>query len=153
MTYVEKVLQPDETVVAVAKKHWMIYAQAIALLVAGTDCHHRRPGLSRLHDRVPDPRAASWRCSGLSRSSRAWFDQWTTEIAVTNKRVIYKRGFISRYTTEMNMEKVESVVVDQNLWGRIFGYGTISVRGTGEGIEHLTMIADPLKLRSAIVVR
>ena len=45
------------------------------------------------------------------------------------------------------------MVVDQNLWGRIFGYGIVGVRGTGEGIEHLTMIADPLKLRSAIVVR
>jgi uncharacterized membrane protein YdbT with pleckstrin-like domain len=152
MSYVQKILQPDEHVVATGKKHWIIYGQAMVLLVlalvaivVGPPLLGYAPAFQIL--------AAILALLGLASFVRAWFDQWTTEIAVTNKRVIYKRGFISRYTTEMNMEKVESVVVDQNLWGRVFGYGTISARGTGVGIEHLTRIADPLRLRSAIVVR
>jgi uncharacterized membrane protein YdbT with pleckstrin-like domain len=152
MTYVEKVLQPEETIVVVAKKHWMIYAQTIALLILALVIIIAGPAYFG-YTIVFQILAGVIALLGVIAFLRAWFDQWTTEIAVTNKRVIYKRGFISRYTTEMNMEKVESVVVDQNLWGRIFGYGTVGVRGTGEGIEHLTMIADPLKLRSAIVVR
>ena len=83
---------------------------------------------------------------------REWFDQWNTEIVVTNRRVVYKRGFISRFTREMNMEKIESVAVDQTLLGRLRGHGTgsdprhrrwpraISLRG----------IASPLALRNAI---
>ena len=55
---------------------------------------------------------------------REWFGWWTTEIAVTNLRVIYKTGFIQRKTNEMNMDKVESVEVDQSILGRILDYGT-----------------------------
>ena len=67
----------------------------------------------------------------------AWFIRWITEIAVTDQRVIYKRGFICRQTAEMNMDKVESVDVDQSILGRLLDYGTIHVeRARGAGIEH-----------------
>ena len=51
------------------------------------------------------------------------------------------------------MEKVESVIVEQSLFGRLFDYGSIVVRGTGSGIEGLHYIAKPIALRSSIVVR
>ena len=60
-----------------------------------------------------------------------WYDQWITEMAVTDRRIIYKRGLIRRMTAEMNIEKVESVSVGQSILGRILDYGTIDVRGTG----------------------
>jgi uncharacterized membrane protein YdbT with pleckstrin-like domain len=53
----------------------------------------------------------------------------------------------------MNMDKVESVDVDQSLLGRLFDYGTIHVLGTGQGIEHLRRIAEPLALRNAIIAK
>jgi uncharacterized membrane protein YdbT with pleckstrin-like domain len=84
---------------------------------------------------------------------RAWFIRWITELAVTDRRVIYKCGFISRHTVEMNMDKIESVDVDQSLLGRMFGYGTIHVLGTGEGIESLRRIASPIALRNAITAK
>ena len=83
----------------------------------------------------------------------AWFIRWITEFAVTNRRVIYKRGFITRHTAEMNMDKVESVDVDQSMLGRMLGYGTIHVLGTGQGIEHLHRIANPIALRNAIIAK
>ena len=76
--------------------------------------------------------------------------RWTTELAVTNRRVIYKRGFISRHTIEMNMDKVESVDVDQTILGRMMGYGNIVVRGTGSGLEPMRDIADPLTFRNHV---
>jgi uncharacterized membrane protein YdbT with pleckstrin-like domain len=76
-----------------------------------------------------------------------------TEFAVTDRRVIYKRGFISRHTVEMNMDKIESVDVDQSLLGRLFNYGTIHVLGTGQGIECLRQIGAPLALRNAITAK
>ncbi|MGN6100982.1 MAG: PH domain-containing protein [Devosia sp.] len=48
------------------------------------------------------------------------------------------------------MEKIESVAVDQNFFGRLFDYGTIDIRGTGAGLEQLSGIAAPLALRNAI---
>jgi uncharacterized membrane protein YdbT with pleckstrin-like domain len=52
-----------------------------------------------------------------------WFTWWTTEIAVTNHRIIYKAGLIRRDTVEILM--VESVDVDQSILGRLLGYGTV----------------------------
>ena len=71
---------------------------------------------------------------------RAWFRRWTTEIAVTDRRVVLKRGFIRRHTVEMNMQKVESVDVDQTQLGRLFDYGTVTIRGTGSTLESFRMI-------------
>ena len=58
-------------------------------------------------------------------------ENWTSEYAITNKRVIIKIGLISRKTLEMNLSKIESVNVDQSIFGRLLGYGAITIIGTG----------------------
>lgn len=85
--------------------------------------------------------------------TKAWITQWTTEIAVTDKRVIHKVGLIQRKTMEMNMSRIESVNVDQSIMGRILDYGNIKVRGTGSGLSPFHLIAKPLELRNSVVVR
>jgi uncharacterized membrane protein YdbT with pleckstrin-like domain len=90
---------------------------------------------------------------GVASLFQAWFRRWTTEIAVTNRRIIYKRGFISRHTIEMNMDKIESVDVDQSIIGRLFDYGTITVHGTGTGIEPLYQIDSPIKFRNNVTAQ
>ena len=82
--------------------------------------------------------------------AQKWFQWWITEIAVTNRRVIYKKGFVRLQTNEMNMDKVESVQVDQSVLGRMLDYGNVRILGTGEGLETLRTIAGPLKLRNSI---
>jgi uncharacterized membrane protein YdbT with pleckstrin-like domain len=72
---------------------------------------------------------------------------------VTDRRVIYKRGFINRRTAEMHMDKVESVDVDQSVLGRLLDYGTIYVKGTGQGFEPLQRIAAPIEFRNAIIAK
>lgn len=151
MGYVDSILQPRESVLRIGKMHWIVYLRGGVAFVAG---------LLLLVWPVPGDAAFLLRIGGavlaligLYGLGKAWIDQWTTEIAVTNFRVIQKRGLIRRETSEMNMDKVESVQVDQSLLGRILGYGSIIVRGTGSGIDGLHQIADPLGLRSAIVVR
>ena len=86
----------------------------------------------------------------LGAGVRAFVRRATTELAVTDHRVIYKTGLLARHTIEMNRDKVESVDVDQTLLGRILGYGTIIVRGTGGSLEPIRMIGDPLTFRSYI---
>jgi len=77
----------------------------------------------------------------------------TTEIAVTDRRVIYKSGMMQTHTDEMNMDKVESVLVDQSVLGRFLNYGTINIHGTGEGLENLRYISSPISLRNAILAK
>jgi uncharacterized membrane protein YdbT with pleckstrin-like domain len=84
---------------------------------------------------------------------RARFVSWITEFVVTDRRVIYKRGFIGRHTVEMNMDQVESVNITQSVLGRFLGFGTIHVHGAGSSIEHLHGIAAPITLRSAIIAK
>jgi uncharacterized membrane protein YdbT with pleckstrin-like domain len=74
-------------------------------------------------------------------------------VAVTDRRVIYKTGLIQRHTIEINIDKIESADVDQSILGRMFGFGSITIRGTGEGVEPLRNIAQPLQLRNAVLVR
>jgi uncharacterized membrane protein YdbT with pleckstrin-like domain len=74
----------------------------------------------------------------------------TTEIAVTSRRVIVKRGLIRRSTIEMNAGRIESVEVDQSIAGRLLDFGTVEVRGTGGGIEPIAKVAAPLLMREAV---
>jgi uncharacterized membrane protein YdbT with pleckstrin-like domain len=71
----------------------------------------------------------------------------TTEIAITNKRIIAKFGFISRSTIEINLPKVESVQVDQSVMGRMLDYGTIIISGAGTPNLSIPGAAEPLEFR------
>ena len=74
----------------------------------------------------------------------------STELAVTTRRVIAKFGFISRSTVELNLTKIESIRVEQTVMGRIFGYGSVYVTGTGSTLDPIPFIADPIKFRQAV---
>jgi uncharacterized membrane protein YdbT with pleckstrin-like domain len=76
----------------------------------------------------------------------------TTEIVVTDKRIIHKVGLIARQTEEMNISKIETVEVEQGIFGRIFDYGTVLIIGVGASWEPLKFVASPLELRNAIIV-
>jgi uncharacterized membrane protein YdbT with pleckstrin-like domain len=71
----------------------------------------------------------------------------TSEFAITNKRIIIKVGLFSRYTLEMNLNKIESINVNQSVLGRMLGYGTIVVIGTGGTKEPFAGISDPITFR------
>ena len=152
MRYVRRVLQPGETVVYDTKLHWVIYIRAILLLVvcvilvAASVATSDNQNLSLALEIA----AAIFALLAVSSALRAFVRRATTELAVTDHRVIYKTGLLARHTIEMNRDKVESVDVDQTLLGRIFGYGTIIVRGTGGSLEPIRTIGDPLTFRSNI---
>ncbi len=74
----------------------------------------------------------------------------STEMAVTNKRVMVKVGLLSRRTIEIVLQKVESIVVDQSLMGRVLNYGSITVRGTGGTPEPFANISHPLEFRRQV---
>jgi uncharacterized membrane protein YdbT with pleckstrin-like domain len=74
-------------------------------------------------------------------------DKYTDEFVITNKRVIIKTGLISRKTFEMNHSKIESINVNQGILGRILGYGSIQIVGSGGTKEVFPNIQSPLEFR------
>ena len=74
----------------------------------------------------------------------------TSELVITDRRVLIKVGFIRRQTFEMFISKIESVGVTQGVIGRFFNYGTVEIRGTGGSSESFATIAAPLQFRDAI---
>ena len=72
------------------------------------------------------------------------------EVAVTSDRFVKKTGFISITSEEVSLDKIEEVNVAETVLGRIFGYGTVHVHGTGAGAIHVKMVQDPVRLRREI---
>ncbi|MCC7547120.1 MAG: PH domain-containing protein [Burkholderiales bacterium] len=75
----------------------------------------------------------------------------TTELAITSKRVIAKFGFISRSTVEININKVESLQVDQSMLGRLFNFGTLVISGAGNPQAPIPGISSPMEFRRAFM--
>lgn len=73
----------------------------------------------------------------------------TTELGITNKRLVAKFGLVSRQTTELKLSKIESVQVNQGIFGRILNYGTIIVSGSGGTPAKIPSISDPIAFRKA----
>jgi uncharacterized membrane protein YdbT with pleckstrin-like domain len=76
-----------------------------------------------------------------------------TEMAVTNKRVVIKSGLLSRRTFELLLSKVESIGVEEGMLGRMLGYGSVVVRGTGGTPEPFKNVARPLEFRRQVQQR
>ena len=74
----------------------------------------------------------------------------TTELALTNRRIIAKAGLIRRNTIELKVNRVESLGVDQGVLGRIFNFGSIVVKGTGGSHAPIPYIARPMEFRQQV---
>lgn len=88
---------------------------------------------------------------GLILLAIAYVRYRSTELAITTLRVIAKFGFISRHTVEINLNKVESIEVEQSVIGRMLGYGTIFVSGTGMHQAPIANISNPMGFRAAFM--
>jgi len=159
LSYVEKHLIPGETIQYQTKLHWIVMLGHVAIaavfeLLAMTlfvTSFSRPSGAKAMPSRSAVYVAAlicflvgaALLCIGLLKRN-------VTEMAVTNKRVIVKTGLTERRTTEILLSRIESVVVDEPAMGRILGYGTVIVRGTGGTPEIFEKIQHPLKLREQV---
>ena len=153
MSYVTRVLQPGERVVHTTALHWFVYLAAIRwaaialILLAVGLVGPMLPPEARL---ALEAAAAIAALVAVVRGLEALIRRSTTELAVTDRRVIYKIGLFRRSTFEMNLSKVESVGVEQSILGRMLGFGIVEVKGTGSSLAPIATISDPLKFRSFI---
>lgn len=158
MSYINKVIQPGEKIMFSGKIHWIVYLWPVFLILTGLGIMFYGPVMINNHDVQYNDNGPPFfliigGCLilvGAINLLSAVFYRITTEIAVTNRRVIFKKGFIWRKTMEMNIGKVESVSIDQTVMGRIFDFGTVAVIGTGSSIEPFVSVDNPVDLRNMI---
>ena len=127
MTYVQKSLADDETVVAFARYHWTYHLLAWgALLLFGVV-------LIGVYVFV---------------KTQIWMK--TTEVAVTDRRIVIKKGWLRRSTEELSLGSVEEINVRQGFWGRLLGFGELTISGTGAADLQTPTIARPIEFRQSI---
>ena len=146
--YVETVLATGENVFYRASiSHWKFFLSYLAgsVLVAG--------GATVLYlapfdaDQVTLAIGIGFLASGVVVLLVSALRRRTTELVLTDRRLIAKRGILSLETVEMNLTKVESLHVSQGLMGRLLNYGDVAVVGTGACLEPLRGVSRPLELR------
>ena len=153
MGYVDQNLIQGEKVTYRAPLHWKVLIGplfvALMLLVAAIAAF-KHAWSEAANSRVFEIAGAVLLGIAAAAVIKVWITVSSAEFAVTNRRVILKTGFIHNKTAEMFLSKVESVGVDQTLLGRIFGYGSIELRGTGGSLEPFSNISRPLEFRRQI---
>lgn len=127
MSYVEKSLTHGEQLLFEGKFPWIYHAASWIILFT-----------------------LGWFLIGIYIWIRMQVHFATTEIGVTNSRVLIKRGLFNTKTMELGLSSVEQVEVRQSLIGQIFGFGTVEMHGTGEGEIQTPPIAKPVAFRRVL---
>jgi uncharacterized membrane protein YdbT with pleckstrin-like domain len=141
MSYVDHTLLPGEQVTFRTHLHWVIFARALAVALVGVVFLMLGHTLAAFGAVVLLVGVVLW--------GAAYIQRRTSEYAVTNKRIIVKVGILRRRTVEMLLRQVEALEVNQGILGRILGYGTLLIVGTGGTREPFERISAPLEFRRA----
>ncbi|MFZ1098261.1 MAG: PH domain-containing protein [Steroidobacteraceae bacterium] len=142
MSYVDSNLLPGEQVTFRTHLSLVIFTVPLALAVLALAFYLIGPGTR--------PVGHLFLLGALAAGAVKYFNYATSEFAVTNKRIIIKVGFLKRRTLEMQVQKVETVAVNQGIGARILDYGDILVTGTGGTKEAFRHVSAPSKLRHAV---
>jgi uncharacterized membrane protein YdbT with pleckstrin-like domain len=139
MSYVEENLMKGEQVVYQTSLHWLMYFWPIVLAVVGLFMLLAVAVVGLVF-------LALAALVGVG----VYITVHNAEFAVTNKRVIMKTGWLNRRSLELLLSKIESIAVDQGLSGKLWGYGTIVLSGTGGSHEPFKNIDDPFEFRKQV---
>ena len=146
MSYLDDHLLTGERIVYRAKLHWTIFLTAIVVVLLGI-------GLGILLQLVQPAYSyvgLALAGVGLLLAIGPAIRYLSSEFAVTDKRVLGKVGFVERESDETLLSKVEAIAIDQGVIGRILGFGTVTITGTGGTQESFPRISEPLEFRRQI---
>ena len=158
MSYIDSHLVPGETVIYETRLHWMVMLGHIVLgcfllALPGAFLIYyaaSQTGLDPTTLHIMEGGGVALLLCGVIAIVMGLVRRNATEMALTNRRVVIKTGMVGRTTIEMLLNKVESIEVKETALGRMLGYGTIVVIGTGGTPEPFHKIAHPLEFRSQV---
>jgi uncharacterized membrane protein YdbT with pleckstrin-like domain len=145
VSYLDRNLLKNEQVLFRTRLHWRLYVAPVlfTLFVMGPIAVLLWWKEARLWSPLPVALGLVWVLAAHIRRQ-------SSEFAVTNKRVVIKLGVFTTRSLELLPSKVEGVAVEQNLWGKLFGFGHIVVTGSGGTKESFDGIQSPFEFRRAI---
>lgn len=154
MRYVQENLLQHEKMIYGVRPHWIIFSSGCWSILAGIFIFLFAP-FQLSHDvfgtwSIREIAAAVFLLLGAYWLLTAYIYYVTSEYAVTDKRVVIKTGWIKRASLELMLDKVEGVLVDQTVLGRIFDYGAITIIGTGGTRDRFPFIPMPLNFRKVV---
>lgn len=143
MSYVKGTLSKDEEIKEVVKNHWYNYATGIGgpLIILTIIC---------IDKTIDEDSKIVWGVILTLLAIYNFLKLLTTEMVVTNKRVVCRTGIISIKTEELKYQKIESIETKQSMLGRILGYGTLWFSGTGTSKVKFKNIAEPWMVKSRV---
>lgn len=153
MSYIDKNLVPGETLTYKTGCHWIVMFWPIigGAILGFVGFAFFTGGLMATRNGGRYEGAMVWGglalLGAVALIAGAIIRRLATEVAVSNRRVLIKTGLLSRRSVEVLLPKVESIGVDESFLGRILGYGSVIVRGTGGTFETFDKIARPNELR------
>jgi hypothetical protein len=157
MGYIEASLIPGETVVYQTRLHWIVMLRhillgALLLAVSGALLGYllKQPRLGNTGQHLAEGGATALLVCGIVAILVGVARRSATEMAVTSRRVVVKQGLVNRKTIEMLLNKIETIEVSEPMFGRMLGYGSITMIGTGGTSEPFHRIAHPLQFRSEV---
>jgi uncharacterized membrane protein YdbT with pleckstrin-like domain len=157
MSYVEKHLLDGETIVYETRLHWIALIVPVLLGLLFAAASVAMFVLSSRNSESNSTASQTMTIAGVILLAvsvilvaRGIFIRNGTEMTVTNKRVFVKVGMAARRTIELLLSRVESIGVEESVMGRILGYGTVIVHGTGGTPEIFNLIAHPLEFRTQV---
>ncbi|MES2729077.1 MAG: PH domain-containing protein [Pseudomonadota bacterium] len=144
MPYIQKILSKDEKIVGVTNVHWIylvqgalfffvmhligtalqwIYQYGVGTLFSGGISGRTAVMLLQIENYFLYP---FW-LLGASYLIPMVIKYLTTEIGLTDKRLIEKNGWISVQISEFDVKEIYGATVDTGMLGRIFGYGFVQL--------------------------
>ena len=157
MSYIDKSLGDGETIIARANFHWLYVTAAWACLLVPGVLLLALLGKAQSAGFAMDDSATMAVIAagvlfviGFLAFLRLMIRKWSTEIGVTSHRFVERYGLLSMHTNEISLPNIEGVRVHQSILGRVFGYGTIRIEGTGVDSVTTPSIADPVGFVRAI---
>lgn len=140
--YIDSILMPNEKVILKARIHWMMYFYPFLLTVflvveAATG------------NALPLGQEISFFAAALFYWGYCWLRRRSTELALTDRRIIAKFGIISRKTFEIDLNKVEGINFKQSIFGRMLGYASVICKGTGGNYAPIPNISNYFEFKKA----
>lgn len=146
MGYIDRELLPNEQVVARTTRHKIVLVLPIVICVLFVVAAVATATIANVSVWFTVAEAAI----AVVVAAIAWISYSSAEFAVTTFRLVLKQGWVSRRTIELQLNKVEALNVEQTIMGRILGYGTLRVVGTGGTTEVFSLVSRPAKFRTAV---
>lgn len=154
MKYIETNLLQNEKLMYCVRPHWVIFSSGCWAVAAAIYFYLFSPSelFMTLFGSwtIQEIAAAVFLVVGIYWLVGAYIYYVTSEYGVTNKRVLIKVGWVRRKSLELLLDKVEGVLVDQTIMGRIFNYGAITIIGTGGTNDQFPFIPNPLLFRKTV---